>query len=203
MSDSLHIALGLDGDSDSIFRSSASFCPSASRIALSSALELEAYLSSWFSRFRALLRLLPSAYYTPVPARHFPSRSRWLTCLYILSLDIDSARFGHSLLLGVSLVGKGLVLLIYVLVLFHIFLYPLVGHVWISCLGYRVLTLLQGPLSCSVRFSEEYATGCVIVALLCLGSKCPRFGEVVLLPFPGLRGSAFIDQVLSQEQCVV
>jgi len=49
LGESMHIALRLVSESDSISRSSVSFCLSTSRIAPSSAQELDAILSPWLS----------------------------------------------------------------------------------------------------------------------------------------------------------
>ena len=70
-SERLHIALRLVKESDSISRPSLSFCLSASRIAPSSALELEANLKPVFSSLIFMFLLLLSLYHTPIPADAF------------------------------------------------------------------------------------------------------------------------------------
>ena len=70
-SDRLHIALKLDRASDSISRSSVSFRLSASRIAPSSALELEAAFPSGHLSLRAIFLVHPSLYHTPIAAAAF------------------------------------------------------------------------------------------------------------------------------------
>jgi len=68
---SVHIALRLVNESDSISRSSVSFCLSTSRIAPSSARELDTTLSPWLSILSLIFLLLPSAYQAPIPADAF------------------------------------------------------------------------------------------------------------------------------------
>jgi len=70
-SECVHIAFRLVSESDSISKSSVSFCLSASSMAASSARELDAILDSSFVNFIAMFRLLPSGYHTPMPAVAF------------------------------------------------------------------------------------------------------------------------------------
>jgi hypothetical protein len=65
------MALRLVTESDSIVRSSLSFCLRASSIAPSSARELDAVLGPLPSSFSAMFRSLPFAYQTPMPADAF------------------------------------------------------------------------------------------------------------------------------------
>ena len=69
--DSLHIAFRLESKSDSIIRSSVSFCLSASSIAPSSALEFDACSFPWDGSFSTMFHLFPLAYYMLIPALVF------------------------------------------------------------------------------------------------------------------------------------
>ena len=77
----MQIALRLVRESDSISRSSDSFCLKASRIAPSSAHEFEAGLGPLPFMLSLMFLALPSAYQTPIPAVAFSHPL--LTCNFL------------------------------------------------------------------------------------------------------------------------